>query len=52
MNEDEIREFEKLPYFSDAVMLRRWDERGKIQNMNTPDFTYFVAAMASLELGQ
>lgn len=52
MNEDEIRKFEKLPYFSDAVMLRRWDERGKIQNMNTPGFTYFATAMASLELEQ
>jgi [1-hydroxy-2-(trimethylamino)ethyl]phosphonate dioxygenase len=34
--EEEAREFETLPYYREAVMLRRWDDQAKVQGMAVP----------------
>jgi phosphonate degradation associated HDIG domain protein len=34
--EQEAQEFETLPYYREAVMLRRWDDEAKIAGMATP----------------
>ena len=41
--ESEARNFEKNPYFRDAVALRRWDDAAKIPGLPVPDLDrYFV----------
>lgn len=37
----EIAEFEALPYHRDALLLRHWDDQGKIAGMQTPDFNHY-----------
>jgi len=41
-NEREIKKFESLPHFEDAVQLRRYDERGKIPNVKTPNLKHYL----------
>lgn len=36
MGNQEIDEFERDPYFRDAVLLRRWDDRAKEANLQVP----------------
>jgi phosphonate degradation associated HDIG domain protein len=35
-SEDEVREFETLPHYREAVMLRRWDDQAKIPGIVAP----------------
>lgn len=40
--EEEVLEFEKIPYFEDAVKLRRGDEQAKSPSRATPPLEHFV----------
>ena len=41
-SKEEVLEFEKIPYFEDAVKLRRWDEQAKSPSKATPPLEHFV----------
>jgi len=38
----EARDFERLPYAQDAVMLRRWDDCAKVNGASTPTLYHFT----------
>lgn len=38
-------EFAARPYASDAVMLRRWDDRAKVKGKTTPDLDAFLSVV-------
>lgn len=38
---EEVAEFERSPYAEDAVRLRRWDDVGKVESMETPDLEHY-----------
>lgn len=42
MTADEAAEFEKNPFYRDAVKLRRYDDTAKAVGLPTPDFAHFV----------
>jgi gamma-butyrobetaine dioxygenase len=52
MTEEEARAFEHLPFFEDAVRLRRWDEAGKEAQMQTLPFAHFMRLATAHMLGQ
>ena len=41
MSPTEVAAFESEPFFRQAVMLRQWDDQGKIANFPTPDFAHY-----------
>lgn len=41
LTEAEVKAFESLPHFADAVRLRRYDEMGKDPDAVTPDLVYY-----------
>ena len=48
MTDEEARRFEGLPGFEDAVSLRRWDEQGKILDLEVAPFSSYVPMMQSM----
>ena len=46
MNRTEIAEFEANAYHRDAVRLRIWDDKAKIENHQTPDVSHFMSYVA------
>ena len=48
MTDEEARRFEGLAGFKDAVSLRRWDEQGKILDLEVAPFSAYVPMMQSL----
>jgi phosphonate degradation associated HDIG domain protein len=42
MNAQEVAEFEKNPFYREAVRVRLWDDGGKDPAMQTPDFDHYV----------
>jgi phosphonate degradation associated HDIG domain protein len=38
---DQIRDFEALPHYQDAVRLRRYDDQGKVPNLDVPSLTTY-----------
>ncbi len=42
MNESEIAEFEANPFFEIAVRVRKYDDQGKVVDMDTPSLTHFL----------
>ena len=52
MNDDEVKRFESLPGFADAVSLRRWDEGAKLLNHRSPEFSTFVPIMERISLAK
>jgi phosphonate degradation associated HDIG domain protein len=42
MEPDEVAEFERNPYFREAVRTRRWDDAAKDPNAVTPPFGHFA----------
>jgi len=48
MTEEEARRFEGLAGFEDAVSLRRWDEQGKILDLEVAPFSAYVPMMQGL----
>jgi predicted HD phosphohydrolase len=43
MSEREARDFESLPFASDAVKLRRWDDEAKIPGWAVPPLEHYRA---------
>jgi phosphonate degradation associated HDIG domain protein len=43
MTADESRRFEQHPFYREAVQLRRWDDRAKIEKLVTPYIEHFAA---------
>ena len=41
LTEAEVKAFEALPHYADAVRLRRYDEMGKDPDVVTPDLAYY-----------
>jgi predicted HD phosphohydrolase len=48
MTDEEARRFEGLAGFEDAVSLRRWDEQGKILDLEVAPFSEYVPMMQSV----
>lgn len=46
MSGEEVARFERLPYFAEAVRLRRYDDQAKDPAMQTPPFAYFLTYVA------
>ncbi|MGB1709008.1 MAG: phosphonate degradation HD-domain oxygenase [Rubripirellula sp.] len=44
-NIDEIQSFENLPYWENAVRLRRWDDLAKVKGMVMPEIRHFAGYM-------
>ena len=38
---EDVERFKQLPHADDAVRLRDWDDRAKIEDLRTPDFEHF-----------
>ena len=45
LTEEEVKAFEALPHFADAVRLRRYDEMGKDPDAVTPDLAYYRSCL-------
>ena len=45
MTEAEVADFEKEPYFRQAIQLRHWDDAAKDPNMKTPSLEDFIIDM-------
>jgi phosphonate degradation associated HDIG domain protein len=41
MSPKEIAAFESEPYWQDAVRLRKWDDQGKVADLETPGFEHY-----------
>ncbi len=41
MSAEEADQFEKDPLFNEIILMRRWDEQAKIQNMPVPDLDLY-----------
>ena len=48
MSEREVAAFESQTYWREAISLRRWDDRGKIAGLPTPDFADYAALIHAL----
>ena len=56
MNEDEVSNFEKNPFFKNALQLRTWDDNAKDPEVKTPLLDYYLplvkAALVSSAMNQ
>lgn len=52
MTDDEVREFQLHPHFSDAVRLRRWDDEAKVPGLATPALEHFEQYVHSAATGR
>jgi phosphonate degradation associated HDIG domain protein len=50
MSTDEVEAFRRLPYYAEAVRLRRYDEGAKDPQASTADFDHFLRHVASCRL--
>jgi phosphonate degradation associated HDIG domain protein len=48
MSSDEIVAFESLPYWQEAVRLRRYDEQAKMRGLETPPIAHFLPHVAKV----
>lgn len=48
MSEEELSEFENEEFFQEAVMLRKWDDKAKDPDKNTPTIDYYIKLMEPL----
>lgn len=46
MSSEEVRAFEAVPHYKEAVQLRRYDERAKVKGLETPPVAHFMPAVA------
>jgi phosphonate degradation associated HDIG domain protein len=42
MSRDEVAAFEREPGFRDAVMIRRWDDAGKVAGLKTENLSHYL----------
>ena len=56
MNKDEVSDFEKNPFFKNALQLRKWDDNAKDPEMETPPLEHYLplvkAALVSSAMNQ
>ncbi len=52
MSPEEVQAFEALSQYKEAVQLRRYDERAKVQGLETPPVAHFMPAVARCLAGQ
>jgi phosphonate degradation associated HDIG domain protein len=45
MVDQEILEFQKNPYYHDAVSLRKWDDLAKVSNLDCPDLNEYITSI-------
>jgi predicted HD phosphohydrolase len=45
MVDQEIEDFQRNPYYQDAVSLRKWDDLAKVPNLDCPDLNEYVASI-------
>jgi [1-hydroxy-2-(trimethylamino)ethyl]phosphonate dioxygenase len=50
MSADEVAAFQKLPYYAEAVRLRRYDEGAKDPHASTADFDHFLRHVESCRI--
>ena len=48
MNQAEAEVFEREPHFALALRVRRYDDKGKVRGMTTPDLDSFLPLMQTL----
>jgi predicted HD phosphohydrolase len=48
MSAGEIAEFERLPFWREAVRLRRYDEGAKVKGLATPELAHFMPYVAQV----
>lgn len=48
MSSTEVAAFEAEPYQREAVLLRRWDDQGKVASLRTPDFETYLLLIERL----
>ena len=51
MSAAEVADFERLPFFADAVRLRRWDDQAKVSGLPTLPFEHFKRHFDALRNG-
>jgi phosphonate degradation associated HDIG domain protein len=42
MNEQEVNDFESSPFYEEAILVRKWDDKGKVANMETKSFVEYT----------
>jgi predicted HD phosphohydrolase len=52
MSAAEIAVFEAEPYFREAVMLRRWDDQGKVAGLDTPALESYRSVVEGLQVSR
>ena len=50
MSPEEVAEFEKRAYSSDAVLVRQWDDQAKVVDLETPPLSHFMVRLRRVEL--
>ncbi len=48
MSHSEIQEFEQHPFFREAVRLRRWDDKSKVEHFETPPLPAYAPLINAL----
>jgi phosphonate degradation associated HDIG domain protein len=48
MSRAEVAAFETEPHHREAVLVRQWDDQGKVVGLKTPDFGYYRALIDNL----
>jgi phosphonate degradation associated HDIG domain protein len=46
--EAEVAEFERQPYFADAIRLRHWDDEAKVVGLDVPSFDHYRLLLKTL----
>jgi predicted HD phosphohydrolase len=49
MSSSEIIEFERSPYFHSAVRLRKWDDRAKVEGLETAPLASYRALLEEVK---
>lgn len=49
MSAEEVTAFEAEPHFREAVLVRRWDDQGKVAGFDVPGFDHYVPLIRRLE---
>jgi phosphonate degradation associated HDIG domain protein len=45
MVDQEVAEFQKNPYYNDAVSLRKWDDLAKVSNLECPGLNEYIVSI-------
>ena len=48
MSDEELEEFRRSPHWKDSLELRKWDDLGKIEDLETPPIEHFLAYIDQL----